>query len=506
MEFVELWEKIIPIENSLIQIKKDLQEGRVPELPFYIVDLKDEKARIGDYLYQIDIAFQSCLLIAGYGNGKTNLLKYLKLFFIENKKYNIDVHYTRADVEQYDIVLSLLKILQDSYLDDLIRSINSIKEENYQLELLCNNFNDSFGSIKEYAHKLYDIDDEELLKKVIYLGTGRLYSKGSFKEFDLEQLTNFNRREVLVLFLNILAHCKMFKIFAIDEVEKIQEKSKVRFNYFLTSYRELIDLSPFINGHLIFTSFTDSSGNSSQSLNEINPAFFRRIENRIIELPIINANSDLIELATHLNEILNSGKSNEEINKISALKRDFFSKNSDIVKYFCTKLLEKNENKPLNEMLSEATLTSLYENTKNMLENEDTFIRINQRFFDPLEEYLIANNVHYTLYRQKHQAFFDKDLKILNVFLFTDDIISNTNRLVNANEDEEIPSGKLVIYCPNQLELSYSNLNSFNLGNFELVYYDPKELMTLLVIYRDENLEFGAKIKDIISNYTNQNL
>lgn len=41
MEIEKLWNKINPIETTVEQLKRDLQEGKVPELPYFIVEKKN---------------------------------------------------------------------------------------------------------------------------------------------------------------------------------------------------------------------------------------------------------------------------------------------------------------------------------------------------------------------------------------------------------------------------------------------------------------------------------
>ena len=45
-----------------------------------------------------------------------------------------------------------------------------------------------------------------------------------------------------------------------------------------------------------------------------------------------------------------------------------------------------------------------------------------------------------------------------------------------------------------------------DVDNVEIVDYNPESLMTLLVMYRDENFEYGNSIRLVISLYTNKNL
>lgn len=505
MDVGNLWSKIDPIEATVEQLKRDLQEGKVPELPYFVVGMDDAKRRIKTYLQDIDVSFQTCLITANYGNGKTNLLKYLKLFFADHEE--IKVVFLRVDADQYDLILFLLKIIQDNFIDNIKSSIQALKDNDYKVLNLVNSFEDGFAAIKEYTIKLFEEVDADKLSRLIYLGTGRLYTKNSFNEFSLEQLTNFNRREILVLFLNILAANNIYIIFGIDEAEKIQEKSKPRFGHFLTSYRELYDLSSLIKGHLLITCFTDSSGRSSQSIDEVNPAFFRRIEDRIVELPMISSVNDCRELALNLNDLFGTNKSSEELDKIvSIIKKKELNKNSDIVKSIYSELSDSSGYLTLNNLLRKYSLENLFSETNERLQLENAFARLNTKFFDPLKEYLIANNYNnddYEIKTQGSQLFVDKSLNINHLFLFTTDFDNNINRIINIRNDYE---NKLIIYVPEGLDINYSYLHEMDVDNVEIVDYNPESLMTLLVMYRDENFEYGNSIRLVISLYTNKNL
>ena len=505
MNIEGIWNKIKPIESTVEQLKRDLREGKVPELPYFIIGMNEAKSKVRSYIQNIDVSFQTCLITANYGNGKTNMLKYLKLFF--DKHPEINVVFLRVDADQYDLILFLLKIIQDNFLQELKCSIRKIKNENYSISGLAHSFQDGFAAIKEYTTILFKENDEDKLTRLIYLGTGRLYTKNSFNEFSLEQLTNFNRREILVLFLNILSANKKYIIFGIDEAEKIQEKSKARFGYFLTSYRELYDLSSLIKGHLLITCFTDSSGRSSQSIEEVNPAFFRRIENRIVELPIISKVEEFNELTINLNDLFKTNKSSDDIDKIVLnIKKKELTKNSDIVKFIYAELKNSSERLSLDELLSKNSLNDLFNETNERLQFENTFTRLNTKFFDPLKEYLIANNYgndEYEIRIQGSQLFVDKTLSISHLFLFTTDFDNNINRIKNISNESE---NKLVVYVPEGLDINYSYMQEMNIDNVEIVDYKPESLMTLLVMYRDENFEYGNQIRSIISSYTNKNL
>ena len=114
MEELQLWDKI-PYNPSLSFIE-DVKEGKVPELPYHVVNQDDAKNKIKE---KIDIIkgkrFQTSIITANYGNGKTNILKYLSLFYSYRNNDNIKVLYYRADVDNYDIILNLLRIIEDNY-------------------------------------------------------------------------------------------------------------------------------------------------------------------------------------------------------------------------------------------------------------------------------------------------------------------------------------------------------------------------------------------------------
>ena len=76
--------------------------------------------------------------------------------------------------------------------------------------------------------KLFSSKDLTEIKDIFYLGTGRLNSKRYFDKKGLRQLRDYDRREVLVLFLNILSKSGIYIIFCIDEVENYRKiKSQI---------------------------------------------------------------------------------------------------------------------------------------------------------------------------------------------------------------------------------------------------------------------------------------
>ncbi len=150
-----------------------------------------------------------------------------------------------------------MRIVEDNYTNYIIESVKKLVDENFDYASLANNYKDNFSAIEEYTKKLFSSNEVTEIRNVFYLGTGRLNSKRYFDKQDLRQLKDYERREILVLFLNILSQTGRYVIFCIDEVEKIREKSKARFSHFLTSLRELIDLSNKVKGHYLILALTD---------------------------------------------------------------------------------------------------------------------------------------------------------------------------------------------------------------------------------------------------------
>ncbi|MEZ2441715.1 hypothetical protein AB6805_08330 [Chitinophaga sp. RCC_12] len=501
-----LWDKLEPRPETIDIVRMDLKEGKVPELPFFIIDQNEVKAALADKLRDIDgERMQTNLIIGQYGNGKTNLLKYLQLFFEEN--VGPKVIYSRADIEQPDIVLFLLKIIQDHATPLLEQSISKLHGQGVNYSDLANQYRDDFSGIREYTEKLFSseiVGSSEDLRRLIYLGTGRLYTKGHYTHFGLQQLQSFNKREVLVLFLNILAASGNYFIFAIDEVEKIQEKSKLRFNRFLTSYRELIDLFNKIKGHLLITCLTDAAG--TKIIQEANEAFFTRIQPDIKSLPVISENADLLELITYLNDFFSAGKEDALGPMVIQLEKKRHQRNRDLLRNAIELLLNETETISLQELLTrEQGLKAIFEETRSRLELEGAFKSLHQKFFDPLNYYLEANFGEVKLDRRDNQSFIDLRNNKTHFFLFNeeqdiDGINRKLNTLIGKYEND------VIIYAPFKLELRKSSIRlSSDIYQIEIIDYDPEELFIMLNIYKD-NFEYQEQVSKLIATYTKNNL
>ncbi|MEC4117150.1 hypothetical protein VSP20_09210 [Myroides phaeus] len=509
---LQLWDKIP--HQSTPSFIADIKEGKVPELPYYIVDQSEAKKSIKEKIDTIkDGRFQTSIITANYGNGKTNILKYLSLYYKNNQEIN--VIYYRADVENYDLILNLLRIIEDNYTDYIIKSIIELQQSSFNYSDLANGFKDNFSSIEDYTNKIFSSTDATLIKSLFYLGTGRLNSKRYFDKYELRQLKDYERREILVLFLNILSATNKHIIFCIDEVEKIREKSKIRFSHFLTSLRELIDLSNRINGHYLILALTD--GVDSTLIQTTNEPLYQRIGQHIIPINPITNKKDKIEIIKYLKEIFNiKEEDNTEIlRKLS--KETEINSNRLLIQRISDILFGKKEKRTLEETLKDANLFELFNVTKEDLSiNVDAFKNIHRKFFDPLEYYLESFNLRFEEFTRQLRFYFNYETDTLCYFIFSKDlsIIEIEMQKVKStidylNLDKKLYFKNISLFIPSEMELNYSTLDNFpffkdyNLNIVDIENYES--LFTLLEMYR-QYFEFQSKLKPIIENYTNSSL
>jgi len=504
MKINHLWDKLPLPEERLGTFKKDIAEGKVPELPFYIIGQEKLKEVIGTRIEQIDSARMiTNLIIAEYGNGKTNLLKYLELFFKTHHDLGIEVQYSRADVERTDLVLFLLKIVQDKYLDDLIEIVIDIRTNQGAIPSLVNNYQSNFREIKKYCEELFKIaNSRDEIIEILYLGTGRLNNKRYFDKKGLEQLRDFNRREILVLFLNLLSYKKMYVIFAIDEIEKIREKSKIRFSHFLTSYRELVDLFNQIQGHYLLVSFTESIG--SQEISAANDALYTRIKNDIVYIEALKDKKHIDELIKYLNDLFETGKNVSDV-YTSFIKKG--STNNRVAIQEISKLLYEQEiNDSLNDMLEKENLQKLFESTAVKLNADDAFKNLHRKFFDPFEYYIESVGMDSSGLNRQDRTFVDKEGERVHYFIFNTYLEDYENeRIKILNMINQNPEYSVVVYAPVKLELTHSKLNLDNDENLTIVDVEPQDFFTLLVMFK-ENYDLQPQISVILTNYTDKKL
>lgn len=499
MKLETLWENLTPKKENIDIIKKDLSVGIAPHLPFFIIGLDDVKNKLGGLISKIDESFQFCLIKGQYGNGKTNLLKYLEYFFEVYPEYNVHCETWRADVDKYDLNLFLLYILQQSYAEPLKKYIRESSME--VIEKSCNEYRGAFSVLKKYVDVIVKCkDDEFALMELIQLGTGSKYDKRSFDKYGIDKFSDYNRHEVLVFFLNILALNNYFILFCLDELEKIEEKSRARFQSYLTSFRELIDLSGLIRGHMLICSITDAGKHSSMPLENYNPAFARRIMTATYIVKCISGLEDITKLAESLCSILGEEYKNIQLIASKVYKQHLAHTNEIVISLYNN--LIKNDYKSWREKLKEAGLDCRLNERIESLRDEGVETRINTKFFAPLENYInivSQDSSEYLIKAQMYQTVRSSEKTSCYIFLFTNDYDANVSRIKNVKQ--LFPNDKLYIFKPEGLSISNSDLQGYKISQVEdVINYDPIELMALLTLFEDDYE--NETLKDIIVEYT----
>ena len=504
MDTTQLWTPLNPIEENKEVIRQDLERGLAPNLPYFIVGLKDVKTALSAAISTIDNHFSYALVWGQYGNGKSNLMKYLKYFYEQHPECNTKVAIWRADVDKYDIITFLLYIIQNEYSSDLLASIKTVVADG-RTQDLCDNYSGSFAAVKPFAEKFAEkIDSDQDLQTLISLGTGKLYDSNSFKKFELSKLTDYNRREVLVFFLNALAYAHHYVVFCIDELEKIQEKSRARFQNLLTTFRELIDLSSSIKGHMLLAAVTESVS-GDHSFESYNPAFERRIKNYMLQIKAIHDVDDIKEMAKELVRVLGDEYQLDTYDDVAnAVYKKKLPHTSEVVRALFTQLSKQADKKTWRDLLDDAKMTEVFKQKRQSLEESGILLRINQKLFAPLKDYLniISNSENdYEVKGQMLQTVYSSATNRCYVFLFTDDINANINRLKNVIK--EYPKAELYVFKPKELDINLATLKNEGLEQVkDLIPYDPTDLMALLELYMD-NYDNDA-LREVVTLYTHQ--
>lgn len=504
MDITQLWTPLNPIEENKEIIRQDLERGLAPNLPYFIVGLQDVKTTLGTALSTIDSHFSYALIWGQYGNGKSNLMKYLKYFFTQYPDFNTKVAIWRADVDRYDIITFLLYIIQNEFAADLLESLKKVVTDGKTKEL-CDNYSGSFAAVQAFAEKIEEKkDSDEDLQTLISLGTGKLYDSNSFKKFDLTKLTDYNRREVLVFFLNALAYAKHYIVFCVDELEKIQEKSRARFQNLLTTFRELIDLSSSINGHMILAAVTESVS-GEHSFESYNPAFERRIKNYMLQVKAIREVDDIKEMAKKMVRVLGNDYQLDSYDDVAnAVYKKKLPHTSDVVRALFAQLAKQADKKTWKDLLEDSKMTDAFNQKRQSLEDSGMLQRINQKLFAPLKDYLNIISISdsdYEVKGQMLQCVYSTATNRCYVFLFTDDIEANINRLKNVIK--EYSKADLYVFKPKELDINMDMLKKEGLVSVkDLIPYDPVDLMALLELYMD-NYENDA-LREVVTLYTHQ--
>ena len=408
----------------------------------------------------------------------------------------------------------ICKIIEDNYTNYIIESVKKLVDEDFDYALLANNYNDNFSAIEEYTKKLFSSNDVAEIRNVFYLGTGRLNSKRYFDKQDLRQLRDYERREILVLFLNILSQTGRYIIFCIDEVEKIREKSRARFSHFLTSLRELIDLSNKVKGHYLILALTDAvDSNLIQSTNE---PLYQRIGQHIIAINPITEKKDKEDLIEYLKELFCSDVDTNDVLKNLSKETDTTS-NRLLIQKISDILFGKKEKKRLKEALKDNSLLEIFSETKKDLDvNVDAFKNIHRKFFDPLEYYLDSFNVKIEEFTSQLRYYYNYETDTFCYFVFSKDLSAIDSEIIKIkssieylNFDKKIFFKNISIFVPASMALNYSYLDKYDFlkdYKFNIIdVEDFEDLFTLLELYR-QNFEYQPKLKPIIENYTNSSL
>ena len=503
MTIENLFERLPLPQRDLSSYKKDIAEGKVPELPFYIIGQDKFKEIVKAKLEQIDSErMVTNLILADYGNGKTNMLKYLRLFFKTYPEHGIEVQYTRADSERTDLIIFLLKIVQDQYLQDIIELIIEKRTDPGNINIFAKNFEGNFREIRGYCEALFKPENTaEEIQEFLFLGTGRLSNKRFFDKKGLEQIRDFNRREILAFLLNILSSGSKYIVFAVDEIEKILEKSKIRFNHFLTSYRELVDLFNQVDGHYLLVSGTLGSGEAE--IGVANGALYSRIKGDIIQIEPLTSKEEIIALIEYLNDLFGTGK---DVNDVFVL---YNKKKQDSTRYAIqeiSKILHTDEpTESLTESLTRLGLTDDYVATEQRLDADEAYKNVHRKFFDPLVYYLESFDLGDRVNKQE-RIFIDTLNERQLYFIFSnyiEDFSNEMNKILRIQN--EYPDYSLVVFAPEKLELTRTKLELNDEHLIEIVDFEPRELMTLLEMYR-ENYDLQPKVSEIISLYTKEKL
>lgn len=494
-----LWSKLCVPQQDLEAIRRDWTEGKVPELPYEIIGQIVLKDHIGGKLCEIDEdRMTSTILQANYGDGKTNTLKYLQLYFQEHPELNIRFIYCRANPEQTDLCMFLLEHIEVSFRENLQAQILKLREQSdFNPATLAYGYKDDFSLIEDYVNALFDKDyDAKQLTNLIYLGTGRLYSKNWFDKFNLKKLTNFNRREVFVFFMNVLASAGIYVIFAIDELEKINDKSGKRMSYYFSSYRELSDLFSKIKGHYMISAMT-----FGVNIELLSPPLYGRLKDDIVTVEKLSSMDDLVKLVELLSELLESPTAAQEIKTIAGkLKRNQQLSNNRLIVQKASELLrgQERESENIKDILRKhEELSELYKETEENLNSRQAFDNLSRSFFDPLSYYLYAlgyKDVDANLVRRDLQSFLVPSENKAFLFLFNDSS-KVQSRIQELYEEKGISS--FVIFVPEDISLSYADINVDKVV-LKMHTYNPKEVFILLNMYR-QNFDKQSKISEILS-------
>lgn len=485
-----LWKDLEPSKANLKRIAKAYKAGLVPELPYFIVGQDNVKREVKKRLEKLDEQnFDRLILTSNYGNGKTNLFKYLKLFFKKNpsvEDFDIYFEYITADIDLPNISLMLLNILDDRHYETLIESIKEFDEDG--IDVLC----EEFENIQKYIKLIFKYkNNDQKLNELVQMGTGRLYYKSYFNSYNLKPFTDHSLTEILALFLNLLYEYNKLFIFAVDEIEKIYEKSKTRLRNFLTSYRELIDISNKIDGHLLLTAMTAGDKQADEILNE-NPAFRSRIDKDRVEIKpiseskieeLVNKTISLfkdigVSITMNPSDVLSRVKNAREVGLIEETNRALIQEITYV-------LQDKDDYKSLSKIIEEFELEELVKEKEEQLKFENLYDKVSTNIFTPLSTFTMSINDSIEINKQNRKVIVeDKD-----IYLFFENTILD-NQLENSRKSI-LEDKNVILLIPDTMDFSIEDKigseEEINTDKLILRRYNPEKLFTLLELYDDSD-------------------
>ncbi|WP_345992681.1 hypothetical protein [Sulfurimonas sp. HSL-1716] len=489
IQLENLWEDLVLSKSNLKRLVKAYNAGLVPELPYFIVGQTHLKNAVTKRLEKLDEQnFDRLILTSNYGNGKTNLLKYLKLYFKNNSNIkNFDIHfeYITADIDLVNISSMLLDVLNNRHYEQLIEAIQNFDEN--EVDELYEDFED----IPQYIKQLFqNKNNDKKLDELVQMGTGHLYYKSYFHNYKIKPFTEHAMTQILALFLNLLYENNKLFIFAIDEIEKLYDKSKTRLRNFLTSYRELIDISNKVNGHLLLTAMTAGDQQAREILDE-NPAFRSRIDKDRIEISPINED-DIEELVNKIISLLENNNISVNTTSAKVVSRVKSARQSGLIEETnrallqeIMEILQNNEDyESIENIIDQFALKEYVKEKESQLELEDLFKSIYVNIFTPLTTFITSTYDNIEVNKQNRRLLTsNKDI----YFFFKN--TSLENQIINCKKS--IQNGKeITLLIPNQMDFSIEE----NFGDddqttdkIDLVRYNPKQLFTLLELYLDSD-------------------
>lgn len=494
----KLWDVLKLDDEKKELILKDLSEGITPELPNFVVGQEEVKNKITQYIQQIDSNyFNRSLLVSDYGNGKTNILKYLQLYF-ETENPSIKYTYEVANVDKPDVFSMLLELLEFRFKNEIEHAIALLRTNDTFIE----EEKSKYTFIREYIDRLLEQNSALEIEELIYMGTGRYYAKKIFSDYEIPQLTDMHRKEVLVFFLNLLSKSEIYIVFAIDELEKLYEKSKARFRNFLTTFRELIDISSQVNGHYFIGAMVTSITHYTYSLEE-NPAFFSRIKKDILNVDFLSLSDDKIELIKNISTLLEKTITEAEVQDILSKlnikfgKENLLRSNRYLVQEIFSLLAdeEKKEYKNLERILEEKDLNYEFDDLLLELNASGVFKRIKDKFFDGLKYYFQLKDLELKQTKGVENLYSQKKTTTYRYFVFSEEQFNNDKEYL-----EELVNNDKILYI-------FYNQEQHNIKHelfekpIKLINYDPKTLLTLF-IFLEEEMSYQAQIEEIIEHYT----